>query len=169
MKQSLATAIFLTALYACGQPAETKNEYPRHVGDIEYDPLIDDPAFKVCDYEAIHQYYNFGKGLQYNGEKIKINEHFRNKLRPREKEGESGFITIRFVVNCEGQTGRYRIQGMDNEYNPKKFSEDLITKLLDLSKQLDGWIPGEYEGRRFDYYQYLTFKIENGNVIEIMP
>lgn len=140
-----------------------------HVGDIQFDPQIDDPGFKICDYEAVHQYYNFGKGLQYKGEKIKINEHFQGKLKTKEQPGESGFLTIRFIVNCEGETGRYRVQGMDNDYRPKDFNDELTAQLLNLTKQLTGWIPGEYEARRFDYYQYLTFKIENGHLIEIMP
>jgi hypothetical protein len=169
VKQILLISILLTTLYACGQSSETTGDYPAHVGDIQYDPKIDDPAFKICDYEALHQYYNFGKGLHYKGEKISINEHFKTKLKTKEQQGESGFLTIRFVVNCEGQTGRYRIQGMDNEYNPKNFSDELAAQLLNVTKQLDGWLAGEYEGRRFDYYQYLTFKIENGHLIEIMP
>ena len=78
-------------------------------------------------------------------------------------------MTIRFIVNCQGQTGRFRVQGMSYKYNEKTFNKNLTSQLLSLTKQLDGWIIGENGGKKFDYYQYLTFKIEKGKLIEIMP
>jgi hypothetical protein len=168
MKQLSLIFILITTLYSCRQPPDNKASYPLHVGDIYFDSTIDDPDFKLCDENRVFQYYNFGKGLQYHGEKIKINEHF-NGLIAKEQKDESGFLTIRFIVNCQGKTGRYRVQGMNNDYKEKAFNKNLTSQLLSLTKQLDGWVVGEYEGKAYDYYQYLTFKIENGKLIEIMP
>jgi hypothetical protein len=169
MRQLFLIFILLTTLYSCGQTPEKKVSYPLQVGDIYFDSKIDDPDFKICDEDRVFQYYNFGKGLLYKGEKVKINEHFRDGLKTKEQKDESGFLTIRFIVNCEGKTGRYRIQGMNNDYKEKAFNDNLTSQLLSLTKQLNGWIVGEYEGKTYDYYQYLTFKIENGRLIEIMP
>jgi len=58
---------------------------------------------------------------------------------------------------------------MDVEDREKKFSDSLSSQLLSLTKELDGWLVGEMEGKKYDYYQYLTFKMENGKLIEIMP
>lgn len=159
----------LTTLYSCGQTQEKKVNYPLQVGDIDFNLKIDDPGFTLCDEDRVFQYYNFGMGLLYKGEKIKIIEHFRDGLKIKDQKDESGFLTIRFIVNCEGKTGRYRVQGMNNDYKEKAFNEDLTSQLLSLTKQLDGWMIGEYEGKRYDYYQYLTFKIESGKLMEIMP
>jgi hypothetical protein len=169
MRQGTLILILLTTLYSCGQAQKNEINYPLQVGDIYFDSKIDDPNFKLCDEERVFQYYNFGMGLLYKGEKIKINEHFRGELESKEKMDESGFLTIRFIVNCKGKAGRYRVQGMNNDYQEKQFNENLTNQLLSLTKQLDGWIVGEYEGRAYDYYQYLTFKIEKGKLIEIMP
>ena len=169
MRPLIKIFVLLTALYACVQLPEKEVDYPLQVGDIYFDSKIDDPDFKLCDEARVLQYYNFGKGLQYNGEKVKINEHFKDGLRTEVQEDESGFLTIRFIVNCQGNTGRYRVQGMNNDYKAMEFTGNLTRQLLDLTKQLDGWIVGEYEGKTYDYYQYLTFKIENGKLIEIMP
>ena len=155
-------------LYSCGKTQE-KVGYPLHVGDIYFDSKMDDPSFKLCDEDRVFQYYNFGQGLQYKGEKPKINEHFGIGLKAESQKNESGFLTIRFIVNCQGKTGRYRVQGMDNDYKEKTFNDDLTSQLLNLTKQLDGWIVGEFKGKAYDYYQYLTFKIEEGKLIEIMP
>jgi len=169
MRQGTLIFILLTTLYSCGQTQEKKTDYPLQVGDIYFNSKVDDPNFKLCDEDRVFQYYNFGKGLLYKGEKIKLIEHFTNGLKVKEQKDETGFLTIRFIVNCEGKSGRYRVQGMDNDYKEKKFNENLTNKLLSLTKQLDGWIVGEYEGKAYDYYQYLTFKIEKGKLIEIMP
>ena len=82
---------------------------------------------------------------------------------------ESGFITIRFIVNCEGQTGWFRMQEMDENYKANKFNKIILDELALLTKQLNGWEIAEDRGKKFDYYQYLTFKFKNGKLIEIMP
>ena len=169
MRQGTLIFILLTTLYSCGQTQEKKAIYPLQVGDINFDSKIDDPTFKLCDEDRVHQYYNFGKGLQYKGEKQAINEHFKSELKTNEQKDESGVLTIRFIVNCNGETGRFRVQGMNNDFNEQNFSDNITNQLLSLTKKLNGWIVGEIEGKKYDYYQYLAFKIENGKLIEIMP
>lgn len=164
--------LFLCGLNACRRHSvepSSSNAYPRQVGDIAFDPKVDDPNFKVCNESRAQQYYNFDKGLLYKGEKPAIVAHFNNGFKPSQKSTETGFVTIRFIVNCEGKTGWFRVLGIDHDYKPKKFSAGLVNQLLTLTKQLNGWIVGEYNGKTFDYYQYLTFKMENGRLIEIMP
>lgn len=169
MRKIILIPILLTTLYSCGQEKKVKPDYPLQVGDINPDPKLDNPNFKPCDETRVLQYYNFAKGFQYQGEKPKINEHFKSGLKTKGRKNESGFLTIRFIVNCEGKTGRFRVQEMDENYNPKRFNNELTDQLLTLTKNMDGWIIGEYEGKAYDYYQYLTFKIEDGQLIEIMP
>lgn len=162
--------VLIATLLSCSNPTpNAKPAYSENVGDIAFDAATDDPHFKVCDEKRIFQYYNFGKGLQYKGEKTKINEYFDQGLPPGKIEGQSGFLTLRFVVNCEGKTGRFRILGMDNDYVEKEFDKDLVVRYLSLAAKMDGWIPGEDGAHKFDYYQYLTFKLKDGQLIEIMP
>lgn len=160
--------MLLTAFVACKQKANSRQTYPGQIGDIEFDEKLDDPQFKICN-KFVVQYYNFGKGLQYQGEKLKIREAFQG-FKETHSIDDSGYITIRFVVNCEGKTGMFRIQEMSDNYEPKKFSDDLKTQLLKITKSLNGWIVSIDEGgSKLDYYQYLTFKFESGKIIEIMP
>ena len=164
--------LFLCVLNACRRHSvepNNSNVYLRQVGDTTFDPKVDDPNFKVCNESRAQQYYNFDKGLQYKGEKPALVAHFNSGFKPSPKNAETGFVTIRFIVNCEGKTGWFRVLGIDHDYKPKKFSAGLVNQLLTLTKQLDGWIVGEHNEKIYDYYQYLTFKIENGRLIEIMP
>jgi hypothetical protein len=169
MRRLIIIPALLSALYSCGQEQKTHEEYPLQVGDIYFNPKIDNPDFKVCDDDRVFQYYNLGKGLQYKGEKSAITKYFKVGLNSKGLKEDTGYITIRFIVNCKGEIGRFRVQEMDNDFNEKEFSVDFKKQLLNLTKQMSGWMVGEYEGKAYDYYQYLTFKIDSGNLVEIMP
>lgn len=169
MRLSIPFFILLLVINSCKKVTKNTVEYPLHVGDITFDPSLDDPDFKICNSEVVLQYYDFGKGVQYKGEKPTINEAFKNEFEGMEMNDETGFLTIRFIVNCEGKTGCFRVQGMDKEYREKKFNSELVNKLLLITRNLDGWIIKGDETNKFDYYQYLTFKLVNGQLIEIMP
>ena len=142
--------------------------YPAHVGDIAPDPALDDPGFTVCRENHIPQYYSVKSG--YAGEKPALEAFFhKNFVKNKAHASESGYVTIRFVVNCRGQTGRFRVQEIGLDYQPKKFPPALTARLLELTRQLEGWQPGQYTGLAVDYYQYLTFTISNGDISQIMP
>jgi hypothetical protein len=145
------------------------SSYPENVGDISFNPKLDDPSFKICNEKYVFQYYNFSKGLQYKGEKVKIDQFFREHFTYKKMAGETGSLTIRFIVNCEGKTGLFRVQEMDSHYNAKKFNAELRDQLLLLTRQLDGWVAAQWQGKKVDYYQYLTFRLIDGKLIEIMP
>lgn len=161
--------IFLLTLSSCASTYNNQNDSNLNVGAIVFDKSIDNPKFKVCDENRILEYYNFGKGFQYKGEKNKLIQIYESKLKYRTIYKESGYITIRFIVNCLGLSGRFRVQEMDLNYHPKKFKKKFATYLLDITSQLDGWVIGKLNGNAFDYYQYLTFKIVDGKLIEIKP
>jgi len=170
MKRLLVYSLIAIVFNSCGHAQHNSPSYPEHVGDISFDDKLDDTNFKVCTNENnIPQYYNFGKGLQYTGEKIAIDKYFGENFKNKIQKNETGFLTIRFIVNCEGKTGRFRVEGMDSHYQVKKFDKELENQILKLTMQLDGWIAGELQGQKLDYYQYLTFKLEEGQLIEIMP
>ena len=146
--------------FACNQKVEDKpkNEYLRQVGDIPFDSELDDPKFKPCNEELATVHYAFDNPNGYEGEKPAIVEAFRSISSKKDPEA-TGYITIRFMVNCNGETGRFRVEQLDNDYKPKKFNESFVADILSTTKSLDGWIPATYKDRKFDYYKYLTFKI----------
>ena len=168
MRLFLCLSFLLLPHLVYPQSTKSQSQYPDHVGDISFDPKLDDPAFRICANRSNYQYYNFGKGVQYKGEKPAIEDHFK-ELRSNKLAGETGYVTIRFIVNCEGKTGRFRVQEMDANYQARTFDKTLVTRLLNLTKQLNGWIPAVDTGYKVDYYQYLSFKIENGKLMEILP
>ena len=169
----IPVAIFLAFAFsaACGPAKKTTlsdSKYPNNVGDITPDSLLDDPSFLVCSKSNIPQYYAVNG--RFEGEKAAIERYFKENFRKNQAwKKEEGYITIRFVVNCKGQSGRFRVQEMSPEYLPKKFPATLIQQLLQLTKQMQGWIPATIKDTPCDFYQYLCFTIAQGDIVRITP
>lgn len=162
--------IIILILLVLSCKTEKEQEYLRHVGDIKQDLLIDNNDFKLCNGENnIIQYFNTSQGFQYKGEKIELIKYFQDNFSPSLKDNQNGLIRIRFIVNCKGETGRFRVIESDFEYKKFNFDEDIKTQLVTITKKLNGWKIIKRKNQNLDYYQYLIFKIENGNIKEILP
>jgi len=146
-------------------------EYQRFVGDIVFDTILDKKDFKVCNGEKnMLQYFNTGEGFKYKGEKPELVKKIKKNFKPVVgNENQNGFIRIRFVINCKGESGRYRILSSDFNYEPKEFDKAIVNQLMALVKELDGWETIAKNNQTLDYYMYLIFKIDNGRISEILP
>ena len=168
----LLLSLTLSCVSQRQEPAQEEKKdtlsYPNHVGDSEFDKQLDDPSFKVCSEGFTRQYYSFGTDV-YEGEKPALVHFFRQSYKGNAFGDQTGYVTIRFIVNCQGRTGRFRVQEMDLNYQPKAFNRKLTDQLLRLTKELDGWKPAQEEGKFYDYYYYLSFQIVNGQITAIMP
>lgn len=147
-----------------------KSKYPRMLGNIAYDSLIDNPEFKLCRGErSVVQYFALGEKT-YVGEMWAIEKAVRAQYDIPETKGQSGLIRVRFIVNCKGKTGRFRLIAMDNEYNEFEFNSEISNRVLTITKSLKDWkVFKNKQQQALDYYQYLIFKIKDGQLIEILP
>lgn len=171
IKKVLSVLVYLILLSCSETKSESKTEtkYFSDLGEIPFDEKLDDFNFKVC-HEDITFPFNFGGvGLIYEGEKKELVKTFLDNYQSSELKGQNGFITIRFIINCEGKTGRFRVVEMDFNLKPKTFDKTISSQILNITKSLNGWVPYEYKGKAYDYQQYLTFKLEDGQLIDILP
>ena len=160
----LILTTLLTTLCACGQTQEVKDDkYSNQVGEIVFDEKMDDPAFKVADTLEI-----FAKP-RYEGEKPTIVRYFTENYKNGGFEKVNGYVIIRFYVNDEGKAGKFRMQTMDFDYQPVEFDKKFCDQILQHTKNFNGWNQIQYEGKSYGYYCYLSFKIVNGEIKEIMP
>ncbi|MCB0546926.1 MAG: hypothetical protein KDD19_05010 [Phaeodactylibacter sp.] len=147
--------------------------HQQDVGDIPFDQAMDGPEFKLCGHESsTKQYYVRGSSLLpagYKGEKRALEKAVLEQYAFPVSASENGYVTIRFVVNCRGESGRFRVEQMDFNYQPVRFDPGLVQQLLEITRKLDGWIPVGRDGRTYDFYQYLTFKVRNGQIEKILP
>lgn len=169
MKNILFLLLFASVFIQCQTEKEMISKYSAQVGDIIFDEKIDDSKFKRCfEKDLGFQYYNDSKGFEFEGEKIAIINQLE-KLKIQGNKDSNGYITIRFLVNCEGKSGLFRTKSINFNYIEEDFDEKLANQLLSFTKNLQGWKIKEAEGFKLDYYQYLTYKIEDGKVSEILP
>jgi hypothetical protein len=169
MTKILKFLLFIPLISFCQEKSETKSEYPNYVGDIEFNSEIDNKDFELCNSKRIFQYFNIGDGLVYEGEKLAIEKEFAKKYKSEIIKNETGLIRINFVVNCKGKTDRFRLISMGENYEEKVFAQSITDQLMSITKNLKGWKAKKDNEREIDYYQYLIFIIENGQLKEILP
>lgn len=151
----LATATFFTIQYLTNKKIE----------EIAYDKGIDETELVLCDDDRVGQYYMFS--TDYNGGKKAI----KNKLLPIILNDQisfgkqSGNITIRFIVNCKGEIGLFRAKAIDENLATTSFENNKY--LINLVKQLNDWIVENRNGKKYDSYYFINFKITNGLVTDI--
>ena len=164
--------VIFSILWSCQteKNADRKQKYLRWVGDIEQNDQIDKTEFKVCNGDdKILQYFNLGEGPVYSGEKSKILNTFKSKYKPIADKNQNGLIRIRFIINCEGKAGRFRVLQSDYDYQEKEFNKEIVSQLLSIAKQINYWEILYKEKNPVDYYMYLIFKITDGQLTEILP
>lgn len=145
------------------------NKYPRMIGDLAKDTIIDDAKFTLCHQEKFAtQYYAF-EDKPYIDEKSELLAIYHNKYDASTVKKESGLIRIRFIINCKGETGRFRIISSDYNYKEITFDRNITKQLLNITKNLKGWQVFERKGKPRDYYYYLIFKMDKGVITEILP
>lgn len=160
-------AFFTTSFTVCAQQVRPSSNYLEHVGDIPFDPSKDDPGFVICDTQQVIQYY--GTTSWYKDNKKEIAQFLTSRFAPSDTLNQTGYITIRFVINCKGETGRFRMYELDSSYHNFHFSEKISGQLLQLVKQVKGWQPAKYSNFIMDSYQHIIFRIRNGKIISISP
>ncbi|WP_236002807.1 hypothetical protein [Luteirhabdus pelagi] len=173
MKKPFFTILLLVSMLSGCQTdkKEDKNpKYLRWVGDIVQNEQTDASGFRICNGEEnVLQYFNLGEGPVYHGEKKSIVRRFKSQFTPIPDDKEDGLIRIRFLVNCEGMAGRFRVLQSDYQYQEKEFDSEIVSQLLSTTTSIEQWEVLYRNNIPVDYYMYLIFKISDGQLTEILP
>lgn len=167
-------ALTLIVPLACSQSKDgtIDKEYPLQTGDITFDPEIDDPDFKICEPNYSLQHYrapDAGWHVRYNGDKYQLEQDIRNQYNPIAISGQSGYYTTRFLINCEGDTGLFRVESMNKSYQAFEFDKRISDQLDQIITGLEDWIPWQHEGTNYNSYLYITIKLQDGEIEKILP
>lgn len=142
----------------------------RWLEDIRFDKQLDKKDFIVCDEDNVYQYFHLGNGVHYEGDKPAIINHFMENYDDSKVKKESGLIRVRFIVNCQGETDRFRMIQSDLSYKEKIFDAKITDQIMSLTKSMDKWeLRQEENGNLLDYWQFLVFKIVDGKIKKITP
>jgi hypothetical protein len=82
----------------------------------------------------------------------------------------TGYLTLRFMVNCKGDIGMFETLGCTRDFKEMHF-DDKVTRavtraLIDFGK----WNAGKTgDGVAIDSQKFLTFVIDKGKLVDIVP
>lgn len=133
------------------------------VGELSLDKKIDGD-FKVCNEDKIPNYY--GMDTDYEGGKKAIKNKLLDNLQNLKFEN-SGLITFRFIVNCEGDIGRFRTQSTNLKLEEIEIDSKKLKNIKSALVNLKNWNPARNEFNSFDSYYVLNFKIRNNRIVDI--
>lgn len=144
---------------------------PERVAFIKPETALDFPSdFTTCiDQQFANDYYNGDPDAAYDGGKQALLEDILAQMNPASLEDESGYLTFRFVINCEGRAGWFTTEQADLNFVSKQFPPALIEHLFTILQSLDQWHPTVIRGEKRDAYCYLTFKLRHGELIDLLP
>lgn len=145
------------------------NPHHRQLGHISPSAFGDDSEFKACYEERMFPYYYGKDPSKFSHGKDSLRNYFLKYYDHLGYTNESGYITVRFIINCEGEAGRHQLLQVGLDYQEKEFNAQLTDKLLQLTKNLKDWDPIIFGDSTYDSFIHLTFKIENGELVEILP
>ncbi|WP_456441208.1 hypothetical protein [Psychroserpens sp.] len=153
--------MFNTSLMPENEPFEYSSHY------IDPETALLNERFIVCNENYILQYYNTQE-LPYPNKK----NGFRNYINlayVNNNYSDSGYLNIRFIINCEGEVGRFVIHENNLDLEPNTFNKDLKNQLFKLTSEAKGWKPIFLHDEDRDSYMYVSYRIENGEITEIIP
>ena len=150
------------------------SNYPYRIGYIPRGEGVNsNPKFSVCNEAYVVDYYNRNgpedEPATYIGGSKAIGKLIQREYPDLNLKDESGMLTIRFIINCKGQTGRFVTIENDLDFKPRKFDPEVKDRLLTITQKLDQWRPNFLRGQNRDCAMYITYKLNHGKIIAILP
>lgn len=169
---TLGFGILIAYLYfTIKNPYDTDNKPYKHIiGYINQDKALLNNTYKLCGDGYIQRTYN---GSALDGYAIN-KKHFRDQAFASFNTNtytDNGYLNFRFIVNCEGNAGWFEIIEMNLDLDEQKLNPDLVKALLNFTAQSKHWNILNYikTGEAYNYYNYVSYRLENGKITEIIP
>ena len=140
--------------------------YPDHIGYLDASNPDMDMEINRCNPELLPVgFYSSAFEVAFSANPSTFKKVIKQEFNDRYDYDDSGFLIIRFIIDCNGYIGDYEVNSLDKDYKRTAFSKDLVNTLVELCLDKQHW-----KGREnIDTYMYLILKIQNGQVLEIIP
>lgn len=128
------------------------------------------PNFKLCGSEnSIADYYNGDPDAGFTkGNKVLL-KHLKSKIDTTAFNDFEGILTIRFVISCEATLGRFVAEAYDFDYQKQGLPENVVPVVIQSLLELNDWQATEIRGERRDSYAYISLKIKDAEIIDLLP
>ncbi len=170
--QYISIVILLLLLTSCKNEErsnETVSLWPSYNHDLSYipfDPDLDNPNFEICDSASVRSGRN--NFLYPDGNELLI-EKIRNKFQSNSTyKNYTGFVVVRFLVNCKNETGRYRAQSMNLDFTKSDAPVRLMNDCINVIKGIKNWKKSNRYDQETEYMKYINLKFKNGKIEHVL-
>jgi hypothetical protein len=148
-----------------------KEKYPNHIGYIDTKNTLYTSNFELCDEGGLIGYYSSSAPDIFKNSKYRFRDYIQQNYFNKGYT-DNGYLNLRFHVNCHGNVGNVEVNQLNENYEKTQMNTDLVEQLIALTIQENNWqvrYHPDDSTKTFNQYMYLLYKIENGNVTEIIP
>ena len=147
----------------------TENKpYKNYIGYIDQSKALLNDKYELCNEGSIYHTYSGASLKAYKGDKKQFRDAINSTFNKNEYT-DSGYVNFRFLVNCEGNAGWFEIIEMDLDLNETSLNANMVNELLEFTSKKGQWNVISYDNKPQNYYMYVSYRIENGKVTEIIP
>jgi len=147
----------------------TENKpYKNYIGYIDQEKALLNTQHKLCDEGRIYNTYSSAGLNAYKGSKKRFRDHIEASFN-KNTFTDSGYLNFRFFVNCEGNAGWFEIIQMNLDLEETTLNKTMVDSLFKITSNPENWKIIEYYEAPRNYYMYVSYRIENGKVTEIIP
>ena len=155
--------------YSYSEALDTENKpFKHYVGYIDPEGAVLKDGFQLCNDGTIYHTYSSAGLKAYKDSK----KRFRDVVMNDSNENtftDSGYLNFRFFVNCDGNPGMFEVIEMDLDLKETPLNKAMVDKLLHITAKPENWEIIEYDDAPKNYYMYVSYRIENGKITEIIP
>jgi hypothetical protein len=157
--------VFLILLGLYGLPAAAQTYL---VNDSH---LRETTADSTLEYGSPLPYY-YGVGGKYPTNSTTLLRSVQAYLSQQKAQSTvTGYITYRFIVDTTGRPlHKVKVMQTDDHYKAIRFEQGIVDALGAFVYTLDKWKIARYQsGGALEYIAFISFKLKDGKVINIIP
>lgn len=165
----IISAIMGYGYYYVSKAYNTDNKpYKNYIGYIDIEKAALNDTYLFCNTGQINYTYS-GAGLKgYTGSKKRFRDALSSEYNTNNYT-DSGYLNFRFYVNCEGNPGWFETIEMNLDLEESPLDEAMVKALFEFTSKTKHWEAITYNDKPINYYMYISYRIENGKVTEIIP
>lgn len=145
-----------------------EEKYPHYIGYIDQNTALLNNTYSLCGDGKIYKIHH---GAPFDAYKNNKRTFKNNVLKTYKNNGykDSGYVNFRFLVNCEGNPGWFEVIQINEDYEEITHSKEMVNQLLKITSDPSHWAVYINADVPRNYYHYVSYKIENGEITEILP
>ena len=156
------------SFYINSQTPINEEKYPHYIGYINQEETLLNDIYTLCDKDTIYKVHHGAPKDAFQGSKKRFRETILSAYKNK-GYSDSGYLNFRFLINCEGKAGWFEIIEMNLDLEETNLNDDMVSQLLKHTANPKHWAIYTYKDTPRDYYMYISYRIENGEITEILP